>query len=66
MLNDAYVQGILEKVPSMRLAFVGDGPARAELQEHFQGTKTTFLGMLHVCAFPPSMHSVVCLNMLHT
>lgn len=37
----------MARVPGATLAFVGDGPARAELEEHFRGTATTFLGMLH-------------------
>ncbi len=41
------MQGILERVPGARLAFVGDGPAREELHEHFAGTNTVFMGMLH-------------------
>jgi hypothetical protein len=32
--------------PHARLAFVGDGPARPELEAHFHGTRTVFTGML--------------------
>jgi len=32
--------------PHARLAFVGDGPARADLEAHFAGTRTHFTGML--------------------
>lgn len=39
-------QGVLERTPGARLAFVGDGPARAELEAHFAGTPTFFAGML--------------------
>jgi sulfoquinovosyltransferase len=37
---------VLERTPGARLAFVGDGPARAELEAHFAGTPTFFAGML--------------------
>jgi glycosyltransferase involved in cell wall biosynthesis len=37
---------VLERVPDVRLAIVGDGPARQELQQHFAGTRTTFAGYL--------------------
>ena len=33
--------------PDLHLAFVGDGPARSQLEELFQGTPTTFMGTLH-------------------
>ncbi|GMH32891.1 hypothetical protein BSKO_00725 [Bryopsis sp. KO-2023] len=45
--NLKFLKGMLEKIPNLRLAFVGDGPSRVDLQEYFKGTKTTFLGMLH-------------------
>lgn len=41
------LQGILERTPGARLAFVGDGPAREELQRYFAGTPTLFMGMMH-------------------
>lgn len=37
---------ILERVPGTRLAIVGDGPARAALEQHFAGTNTKFMGYL--------------------
>jgi glycosyltransferase involved in cell wall biosynthesis len=37
---------VLERVHGTRLALVGDGPARAELQQHFTGTNTKFMGYL--------------------
>lgn len=46
--NLFFLKGILERNPGLCLAFVGDGPARVELQEAFKGTNTSFLGMLHV------------------
>jgi glycosyltransferase involved in cell wall biosynthesis len=33
-------------LPGMRLAIVGDGPMRRELERHFQGTDTVFTGYL--------------------
>ena len=38
---------ILERVPDTRLAIVGDGPARRELERKFAGTTTVFTGLLH-------------------
>ncbi|GAB4823657.1 hypothetical protein N2152v2_010703 [Parachlorella kessleri] len=38
---------IQERIPNARLAFVGDGPARQELQDYFRSTNTVFMGMLH-------------------
>ncbi len=37
---------ILEQVPGTRLAIVGHGPAREELEAHFAGTPTKFVGYL--------------------
>ena len=37
----------LEKLPNVRLAFVGRGPSEAMLKEHFAGTKTKFMGVMH-------------------
>lgn len=44
--NLTFLRGILERHPKARLAFVGDGPAREELQAYFAGTNTYFAGML--------------------
>ena len=44
--NLTFLRGILERHPRARLAFVGDGPARDELEAYFEGTKTYFAGML--------------------
>lgn len=38
---------VLEKLPGVRLALVGDGPARQALQRRFAGTPTVFTGVLH-------------------
>ncbi len=37
---------VLEAVPGTRLALVGHGPAREELEKHFEGTPTKFVGYL--------------------
>lgn len=34
---------ILEQVPNSRLALVGDGPDRADLEKHFQGLPVKFM-----------------------
>lgn len=45
--NLEFLKGVLERIPGARLAFVGDGPAREQLKEHFAGTPTYFAGMMH-------------------
>jgi glycosyltransferase involved in cell wall biosynthesis len=40
------IRPILESIPEARLALVGDGPYRAELEAHFEGTQTRFIGYL--------------------
>jgi glycosyltransferase involved in cell wall biosynthesis len=40
------IKPILEKIPNACLALVGDGPYRQELQQHFAGTATHFVGYL--------------------
>lgn len=40
------IRPALEAIPGTRLAIVGDGPARAQLEAAFAGTPTTFLGYL--------------------
>jgi glycosyltransferase involved in cell wall biosynthesis len=37
---------VLKRVPEMRLAIVGDGPMRHELEKHFRGTPTYFAGYM--------------------
>ena len=45
--NIGALKEVLALLPKgSRLAVVGDGPARQELEEHFKGTDTVFLGML--------------------
>ncbi len=34
---------LLAAGPEAHLAFVGDGPARPDLERHFAGTQTTFM-----------------------
>ena len=40
------IKPILEKIPNARLCMVGKGPQMEELQEHFAGTKTVFMGQM--------------------
>ena len=40
------LKAILTGVPGTRLAFVGDGPARADLERGFSGTAAVFTGVL--------------------
>lgn len=40
------IKPILQSIPNARLALVGDGPNRANLEKHFAGTNTFFVGYL--------------------
>ncbi|HEY9814236.1 MAG TPA: glycosyltransferase [Candidatus Obscuribacterales bacterium] len=40
------IRPVLEAIPNARLALVGDGPYRADLEKHFAGTPTHFVGYL--------------------
>jgi glycosyltransferase involved in cell wall biosynthesis len=40
------IKPVLEAIPNARLALVGDGPYRTELEKHFAGTPTHFVGYL--------------------
>ncbi|MEO0533829.1 MAG: glycosyltransferase family 1 protein [Cyanobacteria bacterium P01_A01_bin.123] len=40
------IKPVLEAIPGARLALVGDGPHREELEAHFAGTRTNFVGYL--------------------
>ncbi|HLO88710.1 MAG TPA: glycosyltransferase family 1 protein [Nostocaceae cyanobacterium] len=40
------IKPILTAIPEARLALVGDGPHRANLEKHFAGTNTNFVGYL--------------------
>jgi glycosyltransferase involved in cell wall biosynthesis len=37
---------VLENIPGVRLALVGDGPARRDLEQEYAGTRTVFTGAL--------------------
>ncbi|MDZ4767695.1 MAG: glycosyltransferase family 1 protein [Chloroflexota bacterium] len=41
-----HLRPVLEAVPGTRLAIVGDGPARADMEAYFAGTPTRFMGYL--------------------
>lgn len=41
------IKPVLENIPNARLAVVGNGPAREELEALFAGTNTNFVGYLH-------------------
>jgi len=43
----AELRNVLRAMPEARLAIVGDGPLRHELERHFRGTATYFAGYLH-------------------
>jgi glycosyltransferase involved in cell wall biosynthesis len=40
------LRAVLDRVPGVRLALVGDGPARRDLEEEFAGTPAAFMGVL--------------------
>ncbi len=40
------IKPVLESIPNARLALVGDGPYRQELEQHFASTPTFFVGYL--------------------
>lgn len=42
--NVGFLAGVLKQVPNARLAIVGDGPQRVDLEKKFAGTNTTFHG----------------------
>ena len=41
-----YCSTVLEALPGVRLALVGDGPHRRKLEQHFAGTKAHFAGFM--------------------
>ncbi|MEQ9363737.1 MAG: glycosyltransferase family 1 protein, partial [Leptospirales bacterium] len=41
-----WLRGLLDRVPGVRLAIVGDGPARGEMERLFADTPTVFTGVL--------------------
>lgn len=50
-------RGILQAIPGLRLALVGDGPHRAKLQQYFAGTPTYFLGFVKGAALAAAFAS---------
>jgi len=44
--NVAFLADVLERLPEVRLAVIGDGPQRAELERRFTGLKVKFVGYL--------------------
>ena len=44
--NVGFLAEVLKNIPNARLAIVGDGPARADLERCFQGTNAHFIGYL--------------------
>ena len=40
------LQILLRSIPNLRLAFVGDGPARAQLEQQYQGDRVVFAGFM--------------------
>ena len=44
--NVGFLAEVLKTIPNARLAIVGDGPARADLENRFHGTNTHFIGYL--------------------
>ena len=44
--NIGHLRAVLQAMPGLRLAIVGDGPMRQELEKQFRGTPTYFAGYL--------------------
>ncbi|KAJ3682668.1 hypothetical protein LUZ60_012895 [Juncus effusus] len=44
--NLDFLKRLMDRLPGVRIAFVGDGPYRAELEKLFKGTPAVFTGML--------------------
>ncbi|KAH9551784.1 hypothetical protein CY35_09G030800 [Sphagnum magellanicum] len=44
--NLDFLKKVMRRIPHVRLAFVGDGPFRSNLEQMFQGMNVTFTGML--------------------
>lgn len=43
--NISSLKAVVEQVPGVRLAIVGDGPARRDVEQEFAGTRTVFTGV---------------------
>lgn len=41
-----FLKSVMDRLPEARIAFIGDGPYRAELEELFSGMPAVFTGML--------------------
>lgn len=54
------LRAVLDAVPGTRLALVGDGPARAELERHFAGYPVHFAGYLSGDALSAAFASADC------
>src|SRR5271163_720930 len=54
----ARLKELFPAVPGMRLAIVGDGPMRAELERQFEGTATVFTGYLREAELASAYASV--------
>ncbi|KAH9558131.1 hypothetical protein CY35_07G120500 [Sphagnum magellanicum] len=44
--NLDFLKRVMDRIPEAYLAFIGDGPYRADLEQMFQGMNVTFTGML--------------------
>ncbi|CAM6010037.1 unnamed protein product [Sphagnum balticum] len=44
--NLDFLKRVMDRIPEAHLAFIGDGPYRADLEQMFQGMNVTFTGML--------------------
>ncbi|PWA54820.1 GDP-mannose-dependent alpha-mannosyltransferase [Artemisia annua] len=44
--NLDFLKSVMEKIPQARIAFVGDGPYRGDLEKLFEGMPAVFTGML--------------------
>ncbi|RAL50566.1 hypothetical protein DM860_014508 [Cuscuta australis] len=42
-----FLKRVMDRLPDVRIAFIGDGPYRGELEEMFMGMPAVFTGMLH-------------------
>ncbi|XP_031488284.1 sulfoquinovosyl transferase SQD2-like [Nymphaea colorata] len=42
-----FLKRLMDRLPGVRIAFVGDGPYRPELEKMFSGMPVVFTGMLH-------------------
>ncbi|CAN6442997.1 unnamed protein product [Victoria cruziana] len=45
--NLDFLNRLMDRLPGVRIAFIGDGPYRPELEKMFSGAPAVFTGMLH-------------------